>query len=141
MVRASDSRLEGLGSMPDATKHPPCTHTDLLAEIVEVEIDVVSSSIVPSGNFAELNRTVTCLVLKANDRCTSCPCHDEFRGPRSDYVRQKYCILIAFFRYKLCPPYAVDWRFFLGDGLQLSTALCEKRNSLLQTLVFRTVGY
>ncbi|GFX41753.1 hypothetical protein TNCV_388661 [Trichonephila clavipes] len=23
MVRASDSRLEGLGSMPDATKHPP----------------------------------------------------------------------------------------------------------------------
>ncbi|GFT06554.1 hypothetical protein TNCV_3356711 [Trichonephila clavipes] len=28
------------------------------------------------------------MVLKANDRCTSCPCHDEFRGPRSDYVRQ-----------------------------------------------------
>ncbi|GFW63559.1 hypothetical protein TNCV_402251 [Trichonephila clavipes] len=43
---------------------------------------------VPSGNFAELNRTVTCMVLKANDRRTSCPCHDEFRGPRSDYVRQ-----------------------------------------------------
>ncbi|GFY22706.1 uncharacterized protein TNCV_2179671 [Trichonephila clavipes] len=35
-----------------------------------------------------LNRTVTCMVLKANDRRTSCPCHDEFRGPRSDYVRQ-----------------------------------------------------
>ncbi|GFV39111.1 hypothetical protein TNCV_106871 [Trichonephila clavipes] len=49
---------------------------------------VVSPSIVPSENFAELNRTVTCVVLKANDRCTSCPCHDEFRGPRSDYVRQ-----------------------------------------------------
>ncbi|GFT62220.1 DUF4817 domain-containing protein, partial [Trichonephila clavipes] len=31
-----------------------------------------------------LNRTVTCMVLKANDRRTSCPCHDEFRGPRSD---------------------------------------------------------
>ncbi|GFW93714.1 hypothetical protein TNCV_4542411 [Trichonephila clavipes] len=45
-------------------------------------------SIVPSGNFAELNRTVTCMVLKANDRRTSCPCYDEFRGPRSDYVRQ-----------------------------------------------------
>ncbi|GFX05626.1 uncharacterized protein TNCV_3435301 [Trichonephila clavipes] len=29
------------------------------------------------------------MVLKANDRRTSCPCHDEFRGPRSDYVRQK----------------------------------------------------
>ncbi|GFT75781.1 protein ALP1-like [Trichonephila clavipes] len=60
----------------------------LSAEIVEVEIEVVSPSIVPSGNFAELNRTVTCMVLKANDRRTSCPCHDEFRGPRSDYVRQ-----------------------------------------------------
>ncbi|GFW28350.1 uncharacterized protein TNCV_4640151 [Trichonephila clavipes] len=45
-------------------------------------------TIVPSGNFAELNRTVTCMVLKANDSRTSCPCHDEFRGPRSDYVRQ-----------------------------------------------------
>ncbi|GFY24567.1 hypothetical protein TNCV_1016131 [Trichonephila clavipes] len=30
------------------------------------------------------------MVLKANDRRTSCPCHDEFRGPRSDYVRQPY---------------------------------------------------
>ncbi|GFS83753.1 hypothetical protein TNCV_610891 [Trichonephila clavipes] len=69
VVRASDSRPEGL-------------------EIVEVEIEVVSSSIVPSGNFAELNHTVTCMVLKANDRRTSSPCHDEFRGPRSDYVRQ-----------------------------------------------------
>ncbi|GFV10958.1 hypothetical protein TNCV_4707211 [Trichonephila clavipes] len=28
------------------------------------------------------------MVLKANDRRTSCPCHDEFRGHRSDYVRQ-----------------------------------------------------
>ncbi|GFY23104.1 hypothetical protein TNCV_3763441 [Trichonephila clavipes] len=28
------------------------------------------------------------MVLKANDRRTSCPCHDEFRGPGSDYVRQ-----------------------------------------------------
>ncbi|GFX63512.1 hypothetical protein TNCV_105191 [Trichonephila clavipes] len=28
------------------------------------------------------------MVLKANDRSTSCPCHDEFREPRSDYVRQ-----------------------------------------------------
>ncbi|GFU87084.1 hypothetical protein TNCV_246731 [Trichonephila clavipes] len=60
----------------------------LHAEIVEVEIEVVSPSIVPSGNFGELNRTVTCMVLKANDRRTSCPCHDEFRGPRSDCVRQ-----------------------------------------------------
>ncbi|GFW89299.1 hypothetical protein TNCV_4934671 [Trichonephila clavipes] len=28
------------------------------------------------------------MVLKTNDRRTSCPCHEEFRGPRSDYVRQ-----------------------------------------------------
>ncbi|GFW57781.1 hypothetical protein TNCV_2927001 [Trichonephila clavipes] len=62
--------------------------TNLHAEIVEVEIAVVSPSIVLSGNFAELNRTVACMVLKANDRRTSCPSHDEFRGPRSDCVRQ-----------------------------------------------------
>ncbi|GFW21064.1 hypothetical protein TNCV_2703041 [Trichonephila clavipes] len=43
------------------------------AEFVEVEIEVVSPSIVPSGNFAELNLTVTCMVLKANDRRTSRP--------------------------------------------------------------------
>ncbi|GFV53768.1 apolipoprotein(A) [Trichonephila clavipes] len=49
---------------------------------------VVSPSIVISGNFAELIRTVTCTVLKGNDRRTSSPCYDEFRGPRSDYVRQ-----------------------------------------------------
>ncbi|GFT98523.1 hypothetical protein TNCV_1583691 [Trichonephila clavipes] len=48
---------------------------------------MVSPSIIPSANFAELNCTVTCMVLKANDRRTSSPCHDEFRGPRSDYVR------------------------------------------------------
>ncbi|GFV72966.1 hypothetical protein TNCV_1329741 [Trichonephila clavipes] len=34
------------------------------------------------------------MVLKANDRRTSCPCHDEFRGPRSDYVRQGSLTLI-----------------------------------------------
>ncbi|GFW23233.1 uncharacterized protein TNCV_3803331 [Trichonephila clavipes] len=43
----------------------------------------------PFGEVSlSLNRTVTCMVLKANDRRTSCPCHDEFRGPCSDYVRQ-----------------------------------------------------
>ncbi|GFU92323.1 uncharacterized protein TNCV_1339041 [Trichonephila clavipes] len=31
-------------------------------------------------------RTVTCMVLKA--KVLLAPCHDEFRGPRSDYVRQ-----------------------------------------------------
>ncbi|GFW96149.1 uncharacterized protein TNCV_958621 [Trichonephila clavipes] len=40
--------------------------------------------------FTELNRTVTCMVLKAktNDRRTSSHCHDEFRGPRCHFVRQ-----------------------------------------------------
>ncbi|GFT40350.1 hypothetical protein TNCV_3115331 [Trichonephila clavipes] len=35
-------------------------------------------------------RLLVCMVLKAkaNDRRTYTPCHDEFRGPRSDYVRQ-----------------------------------------------------
>ncbi|GFS71232.1 uncharacterized protein TNCV_5050031 [Trichonephila clavipes] len=45
----------------------------------------------PFGEVSlSLNRTVTCMVLKANDRRTSCPCPDEFRGPRSDYVRQRH---------------------------------------------------
>ncbi|GFV45713.1 hypothetical protein TNCV_2839671 [Trichonephila clavipes] len=48
-------------------------HPDFHAEIVEVEIEVVSPSIVPSGNFPELNCTVTFMVLKANDRRTSSP--------------------------------------------------------------------
>ncbi|GFT82047.1 hypothetical protein TNCV_3909821 [Trichonephila clavipes] len=43
---------------------------------------MVSPSIVPLGNFAELIRTVTYMVLKDNDRCTSSPL------PRYDYVRQ-----------------------------------------------------
>ncbi|GFT48652.1 vesicular glutamate transporter 2.2 [Trichonephila clavipes] len=58
----------------------------------EVEIEVVSPSIVLRGSLLSLNRTVTCMVLKANDRRTSCPCHDEFRGPRPDYVRQRVAL-------------------------------------------------
>ncbi|GFS56023.1 transposable element Tcb2 transposase [Trichonephila clavipes] len=51
----------------------------------------------PFGEVSlSLNRTVTCMVLKANDRRTSCPCHDEFRGPRSDYVRQDEVEKLAF---------------------------------------------
>ncbi|GFY31190.1 solute carrier organic anion transporter family member 3A1 [Trichonephila clavipes] len=87
------------------------------AEIVEVEIDVMSPSIVPSGNFAELNRTVTCMVLKANDRRTSCPCHDEFRGPRSDYVRQYFhfsfvgIIVMGIGSLVFCIPYFLEQHF------------------------------
>ncbi|GFU57757.1 hypothetical protein TNCV_3639041 [Trichonephila clavipes] len=60
--------------------------TSSLAEIVEVEIEVVSPSIVPSGSFTELKSH--CHLYGAQGRRTYCPCHDEFRGPRSDYVRQ-----------------------------------------------------
>ncbi|GFT30397.1 single-stranded DNA-binding protein 3 [Trichonephila clavipes] len=52
---------------------------------------MVSPSIVFSGNFAELIHTVTCMVLKANDRRTSSSLPHELRGPRSDYVRQLGC--------------------------------------------------
>ncbi|GFX98855.1 hypothetical protein TNCV_1504311 [Trichonephila clavipes] len=96
VVRATDSRPEGLGSMPDATKYPPSTHgararpkvswnesrvqgtgeyfppLQLHANIVEAEIGGVAIYR-PFGNFSELNRTVTCMVLKANDRRTSSP--------------------------------------------------------------------
>ncbi|GFX82767.1 hypothetical protein TNCV_385601 [Trichonephila clavipes] len=53
VVRASDSRAEGLGSMLDVTKYPPSAH-EFTCKIVEVEIEVVSPSIVPSGSFTEL---------------------------------------------------------------------------------------
>ncbi|GFU97960.1 hypothetical protein TNCV_383251 [Trichonephila clavipes] len=53
VVRTSDSSPEGLGSMPDTTKDPP-VHTDSLAEIVEVEIEVVSHLSSLRGSFTEL---------------------------------------------------------------------------------------
>ncbi|GFT22422.1 hypothetical protein TNCV_3273931 [Trichonephila clavipes] len=56
------------------------------AEIVEVEIGGLPS-IVSSGNFTELNRTVWC--SRPTTGVPRAPCHDEFRGPRSDYVRQQ----------------------------------------------------
>ncbi|GFW49862.1 uncharacterized protein TNCV_1885251 [Trichonephila clavipes] len=42
----------------------------------------------PFGEFRRAKSHCHLMVLKANDRRTSCPCHHEFRGPRSDYVRQ-----------------------------------------------------
>ncbi|GFV58855.1 hypothetical protein TNCV_1260821 [Trichonephila clavipes] len=46
------------------------------------------------------------MVLKANDRRTSCPSHDEFRGPRSDYVRQ---VALATTTTEMCE----FWLFFI----------------------------
>ncbi|GFX34675.1 uncharacterized protein TNCV_540251, partial [Trichonephila clavipes] len=114
VVRASDSRPEGLSLMPRYTKHLP-VHTEyvLVNQWVRSLVGLITSAGTgeyfllqltcrncgggdrgrvalyrPFRNFAELNRTVTCMVLKGQTKRTSCPCHDEFRGPRSDYVRQ-----------------------------------------------------
>ncbi|GFW27848.1 uncharacterized protein TNCV_767281 [Trichonephila clavipes] len=93
VVRASDSRPEGLGSMLDVTKYPPSAHGFTCRNCGGGDRGRVAIYR-PFGEVSlSLNRTVTCMVLKANDRRTSCPCHDEFRGPRSDYVRQTPCIL------------------------------------------------
>ncbi|GFT77991.1 hypothetical protein TNCV_2820171 [Trichonephila clavipes] len=69
---------------PNTLRADPNLH----AEIVDVEIEVVSPSIVPSGNFAELKSYCHLYGAQGQRQVTSCPCHGEFRGPRSDYVRQ-----------------------------------------------------
>ncbi|GFV46961.1 uncharacterized protein TNCV_3033581 [Trichonephila clavipes] len=90
VVRASDSRPEGLGSMLDVTQYPPSAHGFTCRNCGGGDRGRVAIYR-PFGEVSlSLNRTVTCMVLKANDRRTSYPCHDEFRGPRSDYVRQKW---------------------------------------------------
>ncbi|GFS84976.1 uncharacterized protein TNCV_1305851 [Trichonephila clavipes] len=87
VLRASDSRPEGLSSMPDATKYPPSTR-GFQAVIVEVEIggDDIHRP------FGEFRRAKIVLSPVWCSRPTTgvllAPCHDEFRGPRSDYVRQ-----------------------------------------------------
>ncbi|GFT89431.1 transposable element Tcb1 transposase [Trichonephila clavipes] len=43
----------------------------------------------PFGNFAELKSHCHLYGAQGQRGRTSCPCHDEFRGPRSDYVRQE----------------------------------------------------
>ncbi|GFV72759.1 uncharacterized protein TNCV_5038381 [Trichonephila clavipes] len=75
--------------MLDVTKYPPSAHGFTYRNCGGGDRGRVAIYR-PFGEVSlSLNRTVTCMVLKANDWRTSCPCHDEFRGPRSDYVRQK----------------------------------------------------
>ncbi|GFU84070.1 uncharacterized protein TNCV_679691 [Trichonephila clavipes] len=74
--------------MLDVTKYPPSAHGFTCRNCGGGDSGRVAIYR-PFGEVSlSLNRTVTCMVLKANERRTSCPCHDEFRGPRSDYVRQ-----------------------------------------------------
>ncbi|GFX86235.1 uncharacterized protein TNCV_2561171 [Trichonephila clavipes] len=88
VVRASNARPEGLGSMLDVTKYPPSAHGFTCRNCGGGDRGRVAIYR-PFGEVSlSLNRTVTCMVLKANDRRTSCPYHDEFRGPRSDHARQ-----------------------------------------------------
>ncbi|GFT37313.1 uncharacterized protein TNCV_3150041 [Trichonephila clavipes] len=61
-VSWAESRLQGTGEY-----FPPL---QFHAKIVEVVIGGVAIYR-PFGNFPELNRTVTCMVLKANDKRTS----------------------------------------------------------------------
>ncbi|GFV63040.1 transposable element Tc3 transposase [Trichonephila clavipes] len=75
--------------MLDVTKYPPSAHGFTCRNCGGGDRGRVAIYR-PFGEVSlSLNHTVTCMVLKANDRRTSCPCHDEFRGPRSDYVRQE----------------------------------------------------
>ncbi|GFV56000.1 uncharacterized protein TNCV_2729041 [Trichonephila clavipes] len=48
------------------------------------------------------------MVLKVNDRRTSCKRHDEIRGPRSDYVRQDNLVALHF-KYDQARRRFVDW--------------------------------
>ncbi|GFW99451.1 hypothetical protein TNCV_3007531 [Trichonephila clavipes] len=100
VVRASNSRPEGLGSMPVPPNTSEYTRSTCLLnqwvrkscglnhecrglENISLPFSsksklwrrrwVVSTSIVHSGHFTDLIRTVTCMVLKANDRRTSSP--------------------------------------------------------------------
>ncbi|GFX67269.1 uncharacterized protein TNCV_775261 [Trichonephila clavipes] len=102
--------------MPDATRDPPSTHgTCSLNQWVRSLVVLITSArtgeyfpplqltcrncgggdrgrVAIYRPFEELRRAKIALspvwCSRANDRRTSCPCHDEFRGPRSDCVRR-----------------------------------------------------
>ncbi|GFT19790.1 hypothetical protein TNCV_4992541 [Trichonephila clavipes] len=71
VVRASHSRPEGLGSMPDATKYPLSTH-GFHAEIVEVEMSGVANYR-PFGEFRRAKSFCHLYGAQGNDRRTSSP--------------------------------------------------------------------
>ncbi|GFU95504.1 hypothetical protein TNCV_2729581 [Trichonephila clavipes] len=85
VVRASDSRPYGLGSMPSNALR---VDTDFHAEILEVE----TGGVTIYRPFGEFRRAKIVLSPVWCSRPTTgiplASCHDEFRGPRSDYIRQ-----------------------------------------------------
>ncbi|GFU60280.1 uncharacterized protein TNCV_3404261 [Trichonephila clavipes] len=109
VVRASDSRPEGLGSMPPNTLR---VHTEnLLVKSVDPKFLWAESRVQGTGEyfspiqfhgkiveigdgaiyhpFGEFLRAKSyCHLLRPTTVVLLAPCHDEFRGPRSDYVRQ-----------------------------------------------------
>ncbi|GFY11112.1 uncharacterized protein TNCV_4470981 [Trichonephila clavipes] len=85
----------------------------------------------PFGEVSlSLNRTVTCMVLKANDRRTSCPCHDEFRGPRSDYVRQVALATTTTKPYSITPVVRMVSGCIPEAGLECSSRVLLTRVSI-----------
>ncbi|GFT89362.1 retrovirus-related Pol polyprotein from transposon 17.6 [Trichonephila clavipes] len=85
----------------------------------------------PFGEVSlSLNRTVTCMVLKANDRRTSCPCHDESRGPRSDYVRQGPSESLQEFAARINK---LGTQIFQSGNLAQNTAVRNANDQLLQS--------
>ncbi|GFW86572.1 hypothetical protein TNCV_4333561 [Trichonephila clavipes] len=68
----------------------------------------------PFENFTELNCTVTwCSRLRPATGVHPTHCHDEFRGPRSDYVRQRGSICVI-----------LNATAFVGCGICACRILC-----------------
>ncbi|GFW91101.1 hypothetical protein TNCV_1759751 [Trichonephila clavipes] len=75
--------------MLDAAKYPLSTH-GFNAEIVELEIEGVAIYR-PFGEFRRAKIVLSPIwCSRATTGVHPAPCHDVFRGPRSDYVRQAF---------------------------------------------------
>ncbi|GFW83013.1 uncharacterized protein TNCV_4604401 [Trichonephila clavipes] len=115
--------------MLDVTKYPPSAHGFTCRNCGGGDRGRVAIYC-PFGEVSlSLNRTVTCMVLKANDRRTSCPCHDEFR---SDYVRQGYHAPVG----GRAPQFEKHCTGPIRKYLKGKTDDNEMRNNGLQVLLF-----
>ncbi|GFW64409.1 hypothetical protein TNCV_274331 [Trichonephila clavipes] len=78
------------------------------------------------------------MVLKANDRRTSSPCHDEFRGPRSDCVRQSRVTNVGIDSKRVR---GNDWHRLKGSRprfLDLSGDICRTHEGRYARLTFNS---